>query len=165
MLLSRTSVIWKSGWWWITSRSGWLLELLTELTKLCFCYLRKHNFWLLKLLETSFQGPFDNGHFDRKFSTSLTNCVSLAVEIGCFDGSLRFKSRLKRIKKYLLASCRPEARYSTTTLQLSWLTWGSITLVTRSKQGAFRQIRKRPHCAATSGPPVECLSISAPAKQ
>ena len=21
------------GWWWISSRSGWLLELLTELTK------------------------------------------------------------------------------------------------------------------------------------
>ena len=78
---------------------------------------------------------------------------------------MRFKSRLKRIKKYLLASCRPEARYSTTTLQLSWLTWGWITLVTRFKQGAFRQIRKRPHCAATSGPPVECLSISAPARK
>ena len=28
----RTSVIWKSGWWWVTNRSGWLLELLTELT-------------------------------------------------------------------------------------------------------------------------------------
>ena len=110
---------------------------------LCFCHLRKHNFWLLKLLETSFQGPFDNGHFDRKFSTSLTNCLSLAVENGCFDGSLRFKSRLKRIEKYLLASCRPEARYSTTTLQLSWLTWGSITLLTRFKQDAFRQFRKR----------------------
>ena len=37
MFLSRTGVIWKSGWWWwwccwVTSRSGWLLELLTELT-------------------------------------------------------------------------------------------------------------------------------------
>ena len=46
----RTGVIWKSGWrWWcwVSSRSGWLLELLTELTnclqlislsntKLCF---------------------------------------------------------------------------------------------------------------------------------
>ena len=30
----RTGVIWKSGWWcWITSRSGWLLELLTELKR------------------------------------------------------------------------------------------------------------------------------------
>ena len=28
----RTGVIWKSGWCCITSRSGWLLELLTELT-------------------------------------------------------------------------------------------------------------------------------------
>ena len=50
---------------------------------------------------------------------------------------------MKRIKKYLLASCRPEARYSTTTLQLSWLTWGWITLVTRFKQDSFRQFRKR----------------------
>ena len=30
----RTGVIWKSGWWWwVTSWSGWLLELLTELIK------------------------------------------------------------------------------------------------------------------------------------
>ena len=50
---------------------------------------------------------------------------------------------MEKIRKYLLASCRPEARYSTTTLQLSWLTWGSITLVTRFKQDAFRQFRKR----------------------
>ena len=39
--------------------------------------------------------------------------------------------------KYLLASCRPEARYSTTTLQLSWLTWGWITLVTGSSKTLF----------------------------
>ena len=31
----RTGVIWKSGWvGWVTSRSGWLLELLTELIML-----------------------------------------------------------------------------------------------------------------------------------
>ena len=47
---------------------------------------------------------------------------------------------MEKIRKYLLASCRPEARYSTTTLQLSWLTWGSITLVTRFKQGAFQGV-------------------------
>ena len=38
----RTGVIWKSGWWWwITSRSGWLLELLTELTK-CYSFPKGH---------------------------------------------------------------------------------------------------------------------------
>ena len=30
----RTVVIWKSGCWWVSSRSGWLLELLTELIKM-----------------------------------------------------------------------------------------------------------------------------------
>ena len=33
--VSRTGVIWKSGWLgWVTIRSGWLLELLTELIKM-----------------------------------------------------------------------------------------------------------------------------------
>ena len=37
----RTGVIWKSGCWWrITSRSGWLLELLTELKTLQIILLR-----------------------------------------------------------------------------------------------------------------------------
>ena len=37
----RTGVIWKSGWWcWVSSRSGWLLELLAELKSgdLVGCY-------------------------------------------------------------------------------------------------------------------------------
>ena len=40
MLLSRTGVIWKSGYWWcwVSSRSGWLLELLTELTRSIYQY-------------------------------------------------------------------------------------------------------------------------------
>ena len=29
----RTGVIWKSGWWWVSNRLVWLLELLTELIK------------------------------------------------------------------------------------------------------------------------------------
>ena len=35
-VVMRTGVIWKSGCccWWVSSRSGWLLELLTELTKM-----------------------------------------------------------------------------------------------------------------------------------
>lgn len=35
-------------------------EILIDVL-LCFCYLTKHNFWWLKLLETSFQGPLMMG--------------------------------------------------------------------------------------------------------
>ena len=34
--LLRTSMIWKSGCWWVKSRSGWLYELLVERKKATF---------------------------------------------------------------------------------------------------------------------------------